>query len=40
MKTTILNRVAFGSAKALTQDGIGGEHTELFQNDSKYLPAG
>lgn len=40
MKTTILNRVTFGSAKALTRDGVGGRYTEILANDSEYPPVG
>lgn len=40
MKTTLLTRVSFGSAKALTRDGFQGDYTELRVNDSLYPPAG
>lgn len=40
MNTTTLLRVGFGSAKALTRDGLEGEYTEVRVNDSLYPPAG
>lgn len=38
MKT--LQRIRFGSARALTRDGNGGEWMELILADSEYPPAG
>lgn len=40
MKTITLTRVSFGSARALTRDGIGGQYTEVLANDSERPPAG
>ena len=40
MKTTLLRRVTFGAAKALTRDGIGVQYTEVRLFDSEYPPAG
>jgi hypothetical protein len=40
MTTPRLQIVSLGSAKALTQDLIGGEFTEVNLNDSREPPAG
>jgi len=40
MKTTLLNRISFGSAKALTQDGLTGDYQEKEVEDSRFPPAG
>ncbi|MFA4952494.1 hypothetical protein [Brevundimonas sp.] len=40
MKTTTLIRVSFGSAKALTRDGLTGPYTEVKIQDSLFPPAG
>lgn len=39
MKTKIV-RVRFGGAGALTRDGMGGDWSEMFFNDSEYPPVG
>lgn len=40
MKTFKLQRLAFGSAKVLTRDGLIGEFTEKDVRDSLYPPMG
>ncbi|MFW2345727.1 MAG: hypothetical protein ACN4EU_10520 [Brevundimonas mediterranea] len=40
MKTTTLRLVSFGSARALTRDGMGTEFNEVKIADSLYPPAG
>jgi|GEM_PF-745230 len=40
MKTTNLLRVTFGSARALTRDGLTGPYTEVKIQDSLFPPAG
>lgn len=40
MRTSKLRLVAFGSAKALTRDMIGGLHTEVQIYDSLFPAAG
>lgn len=40
MHTFKLQRLAFGSAKSLTRDGLIGEFTEKEVRDSEYPPMG
>ena len=40
MKTTVLKLVSFGSAKALTRDGMGTRYNEVHIADSLWPAAG